>query len=73
MQIMGAKIENPVQWVVTNVAGTAIPAYDLADSPWGELPSYVSLAGWSMLGLVVVRLVALVVLAVARHFEEVTK
>lgn len=70
MKIMGAKVEKPIQWMATNVAGIAIPVYDIAGSPLGELPGSVNVAGWVMAGTVAVRLAALVYLIAARRNEE---
>jgi hypothetical protein len=67
---MGAKVEKPIQWMTTNVAGIAIPAYDIAGSPMGELPSYINTVGWVMAGTVAVRLAALLWLVAARRNEE---
>lgn len=72
MKIAGAKIEKPAQWIVTNVAGIAIPAYDIAGPPLGELPGSVNTAGWVMAGTVVVRLAALIWLVAVRRSEEET-
>lgn len=66
MKIMGHRIEQPVQWTITNVLGVAGTVYLALNQPLGELPGYFQSIIWVLLGLISVRVVALIILLVAR-------
>lgn len=69
MKIMGAEVEKPVEWVATTAAGIAWPVYLLAGSPAGTPGDYLQVLLYFWTGLVAVRLVAFIVLLLARRTE----
>lgn len=69
MKIMGAEVEEPVQWTVTTAAGLAWPLYLLADSPVGTPDTGIQTLLYWLTGIAAVRAVALVVLFFAHKLE----
>lgn len=70
MKIMGYDVEQPVRWTVTTVTGIAWPIYLLAGAPAGTPGDGIQTVLYGLMGIALVRVVALIVLALAKGIEE---
>lgn len=70
MKIMGYEVEQPARWIATTAAGIAWPVYLLAGSPAGTPGDGMQTILYCLMGTALVRVVALIVLVIAKGVEE---